>query len=200
MMDCGHRMLSKDGELSHFDYILNSILLMSYVALRQGDAVGIATFSHVKPRWIKPVKGVTKINSLLNGIYDLQPGSQAPDYISGANFVLSSHRKRALVIILSNLRDDDSDDLQIAVKLLKKRHNVIVASLQESSVHQILEQPINDLKGALAASAAHAYLDSRKKLINLLDKYRIHTLDVPPDRLPLALTNIYLDLKMSGRV
>ena len=200
LMDCGHRMLSKDGELSHFDYILNSVLLMSYVALRQGDAVGIATFSHDAPRWIKPVKGAGKINSLLNGIYDLQPGTQAPDYIKGANFVLANHRKRAVVIILSNLRDDDTDDLQLAVQMLKKRHNVVVASLQEASVHRILDQPVNELKDALAISAAHGYLESRSKLIKLLGHHKIHTLDVLPHQLPLALTNIYLDMKVSGQL
>lgn len=200
LMDCGHRMLSIDGELSHFDYILNSVLLMSYVALRQGDAVGIATFSHDSPRWIRPVKGVGKINYLLNGIYDLQPGVHAPDYIAGANFVLSNHRKRSLVIILSNLRDDDTDDLQLAVQMLKKRHKVIVASLQETSIHKILDQPVNELEDALAVSAAHGYLESRSKLIKLLEKHRIHTLDVLPQQLPLALTNAYLDLKVSGQV
>lgn len=200
LMDCGHRMLSKDDELSHFDYILNSVLLMSYVALRQGDAVGLATFSHDSPRWIKPVKGAGKINSLLNGIYDLQPGTQAPDYINGANFVLSRHRKRALVIILSNLRDDDTDDLQLAVQMLKKRHNVVVASLQETSVHRILDQPVNELKDALAIAAAHGYLERRSQLIKLLVQHKIHTLDVLPHQLPLALTNTYLDLKVSGQV
>lgn len=200
LMDCGHRMLSKDGELSHFDYILNSVLLMSYVALRQGDAVGIATFSHDSPRWIRPVKGVGKINSLLNGIYDLQPGTYAPDYINGANFVLCNHHKRALVIILTNLRDDDTDDLQLAVKLLKKKHNVVVASLQETSVHEIIDQEVNTLEDALTISAAHGYLESRNRLIKLLTKHKIHTLDVLPQQLPLALTNTYLDLKLSGQL
>ena len=41
MLDCGRRMRSQDGELSHFDHALNACLLLSYVALRQGDAVGL---------------------------------------------------------------------------------------------------------------------------------------------------------------
>src|SRR5690606_30834185 len=39
MLDCGRRMRSQDGELTHFDHALNASLLLAYVALRQGDAL-----------------------------------------------------------------------------------------------------------------------------------------------------------------
>ena len=58
MMDCGHRMLAQDGLLSHFDHSLNALLLLAYVALRQGDSVGMSAFSHEERRWVKPIKGV----------------------------------------------------------------------------------------------------------------------------------------------
>ncbi len=199
LMDCGHRMLNQEGDLSHFDHSLNALLLLSYVALRQGDAVGVATFSHDEGRWIKPVKGVANINRLLNGIYDLQPSSQAPDYSSGAKQLLLRHRKRSLVIILTNLRDDDADDLQAAVSLLKKHHRIVVVSLQEQAVNQILKQEVLSLENALTVSATHGYLRKRQELVQLLQKQGIRTLDVLPEKLPLALTNCYLDLKLSGQ-
>ena len=41
MLDAGRHMLAKDAELSHFDHTLNAMFLLSYVALRQGDAAGV---------------------------------------------------------------------------------------------------------------------------------------------------------------
>ena len=35
MLDCGRRMRSQDGDLSHFDHALNASLLLAYAALRQ---------------------------------------------------------------------------------------------------------------------------------------------------------------------
>src|SRR6266849_3110882 len=35
VLDCGRRMASKDGDLSHFDHTLNSALLLAHVAARQ---------------------------------------------------------------------------------------------------------------------------------------------------------------------
>ena len=200
MLDCGHRMLAQDGDLSHFDHSLNALLLLAYVALRQGDSVGVSTFSHEDKRWIKPVKGVANINVLLNGIFDLQPGSAAPDYSAGARDLVIRQRKRSFVIIMTNLRDDDCDDLQAAVHLLKKYHKVVVASLQEQAIVDRLEQPVNDLQDALTVASTHAYLSKRDLLVKQLQNSGINTLDVLPEQLALSLTNTYLDLKTSGQI
>lgn len=200
MMDCGHRMLAQDGDLSHFDHSLNALLLLSYVALRQGDSVGVSTFSHEDRRWVKPVKGVANINLLLNGIYDLQPGSAAPDYSSGARDLIIRQRKRSLVLILTNLRDDDYDDLRSAVNLLKKYHKVVVASLQEQAIVDRLDDPVLNLQDALTVASTHAYQSKRELLVKHLRNSGINTMDVLPENLPLALTNTYLDLKSSGQI
>jgi len=200
MLDCGHRMLAQDGDLSHFDYSLNALLLLAYVALRQGDSIGVSTFSNENARWVKPVKGVTNINILLNGIYDLQPGSAAPDYSSGARDLILRQRKRSLVLILTNLRDDDCDDLKAAVQVLKKYHKVVVASLQEQALVDKLQQPVVNLDDALTVAATHSYQLKRDLLVKQLRNSGINTLDVLPEQLALSLTNTYLDLKSSGQI
>jgi uncharacterized protein (DUF58 family) len=58
LLDCSARMRARDGDLSHFDHTLNALLLLAYVALRQGDAVGLATFGHPGPRVLPPRKSV----------------------------------------------------------------------------------------------------------------------------------------------
>jgi len=200
MMDCGHRMLAQDGDLSHFDYSLNALLLLSYVALRQGDSIGVSTFSQEDSRWIKPVKGVANINVLLNGIYDLQPGAAAPDYSSAARDLIIRQRKRSLVLVLTNLRDDDCDDLNVAVHFLKKYHKVVVASLQEQAVVDSLKKPIINLQDALTVAATHSYQSKRDFLVQQLRNSGVTTLDVLPENLALSLTNTYLDLKTSGQI
>lgn len=203
MLDCGHRMLAKDDDLSHFDHTLNALLLLSYVALRQGDAVGLGTFassseSDDQTRWLPPRKGQHNVQNILNSVYDLQPGSQAPDYAKAATDLLIQHKKRALVIILTNIRDEDTDDLLPAVKLLRKRHLVLVASLKETSIEKTLEKPINDLQAAITNSAAQQYLQYRQKTFDQLTQSGINTLDVSPDQLTVELINAYLGIKRSG--
>jgi uncharacterized protein (DUF58 family) len=200
MLDCGHRMLAQDGDLSHFDHSLNALLLLSYVSLRQGDSIGVSTFSHENARWVKPVKGVANLHTLLNSIYDLQPGADAPDYSFGARNLVLRQRKRSLVIIMTNLRDDDSDDLNAAVQLLKKYHKVVVASLQEQAILNRLDSPVLNHQDALSVAATHGYQAKRDLLVQQLRNNGINTLDVSPQDLALSLTNTYLDLKTSGQI
>src|SRR5262249_21187685 len=53
LLDCGRRMRADDRQsgvgTTHFDQVLNAVMLLSYVALKQGDAVGAMTFG--TPAW-----------------------------------------------------------------------------------------------------------------------------------------------------
>ncbi len=198
LLDCGHRMLAKDGDLSHFDHTLNALLLLSYVALRQGDAVGLGTFASEDQRWISPRKGQHTVQDILNTVYDLQPSTDSPDYSKAATDLLIRHKKRALVIILTNTRDEDADDLIPAINLLKKRHLVLLASLRETSIDEALEEPIDSLESAIKHAATQQYLSHRSKAFEKLKSTGITTMDVQPDKMTVELINTYLGIKASG--
>jgi uncharacterized protein (DUF58 family) len=199
LLDCGHRMRARDGDLSHFDHTLNALLMLSYVALRQGDAVGLNTFGGSN-RWASPKKGYHTIQSLLNTVYDLQPGTDAPDYTQAASDLLVRHKKRSLVIILSNIRDEDNVELQAAVRLLKRRHLVLVASLREKSLDQNLQDAPIDMTEALRTSAIHHYLQERKTAFDALSSQGVTAVDVEPQQLGVSLINSYLNIKSSGKL
>jgi len=198
LLDCGHRMLAKDDELSHFDHTLNALLLLSYVALRQGDAVGLGTFASQDQRWVAPRKGQHTVQNILNTVYDLQPSTESPDYSKAATDLLIRHKKRALVIILSNIRDEDADDLLPAINLLKKRHLVLLANLREASIDQALEKSVSDLESAIDIAATQQYLQFRQAAFEKLAASGIRTMDVRPDKLTVELINAYLNIKSSG--
>lgn len=116
MLDCGRRMRSQDGDLSHFDHALNASLLLAYAALRQGDAVGACTFASHAQRHVPPAKGQQQLRLLLNSLYDLQPTQQPADYSAAVEQLLARQSRRALVIVLSNLRDEDDVELHSALQ------------------------------------------------------------------------------------
>ncbi|MGI0117474.1 DUF58 domain-containing protein [Zooshikella sp. RANM57] len=199
MLDCGQRMRTQDGDLSHFDHCLNAMLLLAYVALKQGDAVGLITFSG-QHRWYPPTKGLHTINQLLNQIYDLQATTQASDYSSAAKHLMQYQPKRSLIITLSNVRDENADDLIPALKLLRRRHLVLLANLREHILDSLHIQPIEDFNGALNHAASEVYLKQRKALHNQLISQSIFTLDSLPEKLPPAIVNRYLDIKRSNQL
>ncbi|UVH53757.1 DUF58 domain-containing protein [Pseudomonas sp. CBS] len=198
MLDCGRRMRSQDAELSHFDHALNACLLLSYVALRQGDAVGLCTFACDQPRYLAPVKGSGQLNLLLNAVYDLDTSRRTADYQAAANQLLARQKRRSLVIVVTNLRDEDDEELLSAVKRLSRQHRVLVASLREEVLDQLRQAPVQTLPEALAYCGNVDYLNTRDELHDRLNAHGLSVLDTLPSELGAALVTRYLGWKKAG--
>jgi uncharacterized protein (DUF58 family) len=197
LLDCGRKMHTRDEALSHFDHALDAVLLLSHVALRQGDSVGLLAFSG-PPRWLAPRKGAKQLDRVLNSVYDLSSGTRASDYLEAAQQLASRLAKRALVVVVSNLRDEDHEELLLAARLLGRRHLVLVASMKERALSKALETRVKDLDSALTVSATHQYLHARRRAHERLRKSGVLALDAEPQQLAVALVNGYLDVKASG--
>jgi uncharacterized protein (DUF58 family) len=199
LLDCGRRMVARDDAISHFDHVVNAALLLGYVGLRQGDAVGLLTMSG-PARWLAPRKSRATVNSILNGVYDLQPTGAASDYHLAALDLMQRVRKRALVVVLSNLRDEDDDTLVPALKLLRSRHLVLFASLRENILSRALATRVDTFDRAITHAAVADYLHGRQRMFKRLEGWGASCIDVEPEQLPMALVNRYLEVKRSGRL
>jgi uncharacterized protein (DUF58 family) len=195
--DCGRRMRAMDGELSQFDHCLNAMLLISYIALRQSDEVGVVGFGGVQ-RWLKPVKGPPAMPKILNHLYDYETTTQPSDFGEAAERVMACQKRRSLVILLTNLRTEDSADLIKAVRVMQKRHVVLVATLKEAEMEARTSQPISTLNDALTYGALSNYLQQRQQVLEQLRAHRIFTVDETAQNLAVALANQYLDVKAGG--
>ncbi|MTW13567.1 DUF58 domain-containing protein [Pseudoduganella eburnea] len=197
LLDTGRRMLARDGDTSHFDHALYAVLTLAFVAGKQGDAVGLMSFG-VDNRWLPPAKGRIGLDRTLAGVYDLQPGEAAPDYLRAANDLLNRLGRRAFVVLVTNVRDEDDVALRQAVDLLSSRHLVMCASLRERALDAASTAPVNGFDDALRLAASEHYLQQRQEAIRRLGLRAGHLVDVAPEQLASALLNRYLDIKESG--
>lgn len=197
MLDCGRRLRALDGDLSHFDQALDAALLLTYVALRHGDAVGFQTFGG-QDRWMPPQRGGGALSILLDQLFDLQTTLAPPDFSAAAERLMARQRRRALIVLVTNLRDEDAGEILDAVRVLRRRHVVLVASMREVVVQALAEAPVHTLDDALRAAAATHYQAARKRAHEQLGQRGVHALDVEPAELPVALVNRYLDIKAAG--
>jgi len=207
LLDCGQRMRAREGALddtdralSHFDHTLNALLLLAYVALRQGDAVGVMTFGHPGPRYFAPRKSVATVNLILNGLYDLEPTASVPDYLGASEDLHVRLTRRALVIVLTNLRDEDDALLQPAMALLRRRHLTLLANLREPSLERIVRAGAPSFDAALTYGAAADYLRTRETTLVRLRHQGVDILEGYPRDLPRLLVNRYWDMKRAGRI
>jgi Uncharacterized conserved protein (some members contain a von Willebrand factor type A (vWA) domain) len=198
MLDCGRRMRSQDDELAHFDHALNACLLLSYIALRQGDAVGLSTFASDPTHYLAPVKGTEQLKVLLNTVYDLNSTQRPADYQAAANQLLARQKRRALVVLVTNLRDEDDEELLTAVKRLGTHHRVLIATLREQVLDTLRQASVQTLDEALVYCGTVDYLNARAERRERLSAHGVAVLDVPPGELGAALVTRYLSWKKAG--
>lgn len=199
LIDCSRRMRHRDGHGSHLDETLNAALLMAHTAIRQGDAVGVMTTGGID-RYLPPVKGVNATRQLLNTIYDLASTHASADYRDAASTLMTRHSRRALIIWLTNTRNEESAELIGAVRMLRRRHLVVLADLREHSTDRILAEPVATLDQALSWTGAAGYRAARREFHDQLKASGAQTLDVLPAQLSAELISQYHQIKQLGRL
>lgn len=206
LIDCGRRMRADEsGQAagrSHFDQVLNAVVLLSYVALKHGDAVGALSFGTAAgaQRWFAPRKGLHALNALMGELYDVQPSPTHSDYVSAAQDVLRRQPRRALVVVVTNFRDEDSNELAQALRLLRSRHLVLLASLRERIVRELMMQPVTSAQAALEVGSAHLYAQARRDAFNRLAARDALMVDAEPQQLAVELVNRYRAAKRAGLI
>lgn len=199
LIDTGRRMRAMDGDLPQFDHALNAVLLVSHIALKQGDQVGVKSFGGTD-RWLPPVKGGHAMPVILNHLYDYQTTSAPSDFSAAVEHLMARQRRRALVIVLTNLRGEDGKELVGALEVLKTRHLVMLASLKEKTVEDSATLPVEEFSGALRFLAAERYRSERKEILAALGMRGILTLDTTAQEFAASLANRYLDVKAAGKI
>ena len=109
-------------------------------------------------------------------------------------------KKRALVIVITNFRDEDSSELGYALRLLRSRHLVMLASLRERIVGELISQPLISGEAAQDIASAHLYEQSRRDAFNRMAGHSPLTIDAEPDQLGVQLVNRYHAAKRAGLI
>ncbi len=208
LLDCGRRMRADETQSdqsggSHFDHALNAVMLLAYVALKQGDAVGAQTFGHMQPEHAvqcAPRKGIGSFNALMATLGAVQPEPAYSDYLQAARDFMLRFRQRALVVLITNFRDEDAEELAPALRLLRTRHRVITASMRERVLHELMQTPLvrGQAQRVFEVAAAHLFEQSRRDAFIRLAEKDALLVDVLPEALPIELVNRYHAVKRAG--
>jgi len=206
LLDCGNRMRADDAQSdsssAHFDQSLDALMLLAFVALSSGDAVGALTFatSAGGEKRFAPRKGRQSLNALMAEFGDVEPAPVFSDYTGAAAELMRRISKRSLVVMITNCRDEDFAELAAALRLLASRHRVVVANLREDIVGRIASQPLSRRESVLEVAAAHEYRQRREDMMSRLAAGGAVLIDCEPHALGAELVNRYMILKRTGAI
>jgi uncharacterized protein (DUF58 family) len=206
LLDCGRRMRADDTQsgigATHFDQSLDALMLLTFVALSQGDAVGAMTFGtpEGKDKRFSPRKGRQTLNALMAELGDVEPSPSFSDYMGAATDLIRRLRKRSLVVLITNCRDEDAAELVAALRLLRSRHVVVLANLREEIVGQLAAQPLSRPEAVFEVAAALEYEQQHRDMLKRLSVEGTLLIDCEPRALAVELVNRYTILKRTGAI
>jgi uncharacterized protein (DUF58 family) len=195
LIDCGRMMTNQAGELSLLDHALNAMLMLSYVALRQNDAVGLVCFSDEIHGYVPPQSGMKQMNRLLHAVFDRFPRLVESRYDEAFRYLAAHCRRRSLVVLVTNVIDEvNAAQIQRYLGNLAGRHLPLGVLLRDRRLFDPLEgqRPEQDLWSAAAAAEV---LNWRAQVLTDLGRSGVLTLDVFPEALTAPLVNQYLHVK-----
>lgn len=196
VLDTGRMMQSPVADIAKLDYAVNAVLFLGYVATGKGDRVGVMSFADDVSHYLAPRQGRGQFYRMLEVLYAVDAQQVEPNYRKALTYLAVKQRRRALVVIFTDLSSGASlDSLVAQVSLLARSSLPLVVTISDPDVHTAADQiPVNTLSAYQRASAAHM-LDERRLVLDTLRKRGVLTLDVPANQLSLAVINRYLELK-----
>ncbi len=200
VLDCGRLMVPQVDELSRLDCAINASLLLSYVAMKQGDYIGLVAFSDRIEAYVPPVKGRAAMCRMNEALYRLEARLREPDYEQVCKFLALRHRKRSLIVILTDVIDKNASSALLAYTARFARYHLpLCVTLRNRQVEQLAAAEPRGVPDCFSKAVALEMLARRAEALARMRQSGVDVLDVDPRHLTPQLLNRYLLLKLRRR-
>lgn len=132
LLDCSRSMAFKSGEVSKLDYGSYLASMLAYLLLRQNDAVGLVLFDREIREHLMPRARPTQFRRILD---HLEAASPREDTAVGPvlHQIAERIRRRGLLVLISDLLDDESEIASGLLHFRHAHHEVIVFHLMDEA-------------------------------------------------------------------
>lgn len=201
MVDTGRIMGVHMGGLTKLEHAVNSALLVSFVALRLGERVGLCIFSSEVKEYLPPQQRRSHFNVIMEALYNLEADPYESDYKKAFEYVSGKNRKRSLVVVYTDLIEKHiSRELIQYLTVLQKTHLPLCVAVKDTNITEIAEGESKTEQELYRKAVALTVLKDRKIAIHELTKKGVRVVDELPEHLTISTLNKYLKLKHTMRL
>ena len=196
VLDVGRMMQSPVADIAKLDYVVNAVLLLTYVATGKGDRVGLMSFADDVQHYLSPRQGRGQFYRALELLYAVEPQPVEPDYRKALAYLALKQRRRALVVVFTDLTGGVSLNALVAqLSMLARSSLPLLVTISDPDVVHASQMKPTDSLGVYQRAAANQLLDERRVVLDSLRQRGVLTLDVPANQLSMSVINRYLELK-----
>ncbi|MEN6449115.1 MAG: DUF58 domain-containing protein [Thermoguttaceae bacterium] len=200
VLDCGRLMVPPVDQLSRLDCAINATLLLTYVAMKQGDSIGLVAFSNRLESYVPLVKGRAAVARMNESLYRLEARPCESDYEQVCKFLALRHRKRSLIVMLTDVIDRDTSSTLLAYAARFARYHLpLCVTLRNLQVEQAATAEPRDPSDCFTKTVALKMLARRAEALGRMRQSGVDVLDADPRQLTPQLLHRYLMLKARKR-
>ena len=201
LLDVGRTMAASVAGAPRFEHALDAAIAVASLGVTVGDRVGAFAFRSRVVAGVPPRSDPAQPSRILDALFDVEPQVAAADYLGALGSVLHRFRRRALLVLFTDLSDEAAlDPLLRTVPILAWRHLVVVAEVRDPELGRLSRSFPDAAAAAYRKAAAGRIEELRDRAARRLTQLGAWVVDRPPDELPLTLADMYLRAKSFGRL
>lgn len=198
-IDCGRLMTGRiDGE-SKFDSAVHAVLALVSACAKAGDNCGVLVFGRQIKKFIPPKPAVRCLEATLEALCNVEPEMIEPSYARALQFIASNVKRRSLVVLLTDLVDQDSSrDLIMSLSLIRPKHLPMVVTIGDKDLKALVSKEPSAINEVFRQSAAEEIIFKREAALRKIESSGGLALDVTTATLAPRMLESYLKVKERG--
>ncbi|HEX7314831.1 MAG TPA: DUF58 domain-containing protein [Pyrinomonadaceae bacterium] len=198
-LDAGRLMTARIERESKFDTAIHAALALMSAARRAGDHAGLLVFGRRVKAYVPPGKGREQLDLVLEALHAVEPELIEPSYTRAFEFVAANCKRRALVVLLTDLVDEEgSRELLTSLRILRPRHLPLVTTIADRDLRASVRDAPADVEELFAQSVAEEIMLQREAALRLVEAQGGLALDVTTGTLVPSLLETYIRVKERG--
>jgi uncharacterized protein (DUF58 family) len=198
-LDAGRLMTARIEQETKLDSAVHATLALMSAAARGGDNAGIVVFGRRIKSYLPPKRGGEHMDAALEALHAVEPEMIEPSYARAFEFIAANCKRRALVIVLTDLVDEEgSRDLLTSLKILRPRHLPLVVTIADRDLKAAVRDVPETIPDLFTQSVAEEIIHQREAALRLVEAQGGLALDVTAAALAPALLETYIRVKERG--
>jgi uncharacterized protein (DUF58 family) len=198
-IDAGRLMTARIERETKLDSAVHAALALMSAAARGGDNAGLVVFGRRIKAYLPPKRGREHMDAALEALYGIEPEMIEPSYARAFEFIAANCQRRALVVVLTDLVDEEgSRDLLTSLRLLRPRHLPLVVTIGDRDLKAAVRDEPASVHDLFTQSVAEEIIYQREAALRLVESQGGLALDVTAAALAPSLLETYLRVKERG--
>lgn len=187
------------NDMSLLDHAINSSLVISNIALRKDDKVGLMTFSDKLGVHVKAEKLGGQLGKIMEHLYRQKTHFNESNFEMLYYGVRQNIKGRSLVFLYTNFESVYAMERALPMlRKIAKLHLLVVIFFENTELLKVSEKRAETVEEIYMQTFAEKNIIEKRTIAAELQQYGINSILTTPENLSVDTINKYLELKARG--